>query len=546
MGGALGVDEVPVHLRTQIEKFERRKTVLLVHGMCSCTLETEISDSAGLGPAPEGYHPAWVNAGRFISSREQTLKSLSLKMENGKVVPVNDGVKVRAKPGVEGIHCLNEDSHLPSIPIFRTALDKFGPHFNLMPLNYDWRRWGDIEYAKEVLVDFRAAILASKQVTGRPVDIVGHSMGALVVLWCLNEMGARWVKANVGTLVLVCPAPSGTPVMFPCYAAGPLQGFVNHHIHIPKALEKDVSQASSSWPCLISEFPQECGGIQTWDLDFPFVITPTKKYCVGDVTKFLEDVEALAPERNMGPQLIKGVYQMNSICKAPPVTTHIIYNDGLDTVKQMKYKDEDITVWPEDITFGPGDGTVLAAQLEKLAEEWRKQKRDDASVILHKLPGQVVHAQMIQSPEACDVILKLLPDQPIDGGIYRAWKMTTPTSKLSNCDASEAELRRRTTSDMSTGQQVAAPVEPSRSWWRRGVTGQTFVSDTLADGEGCAAQAEGPVAAAAEATGTRSWFSRRRGMPVTPEQDEDVGVADAAEAPAQAAVLEKSSWWSSR
>merc|ERR1712194_381624 len=50
---------------------------------------------------------------------------------------------------------------------------------------------------------------------GQKATLIGHSMGASVILYMLSVLGDHWVKEHVGEVVLVAPAHVGSPCMLP-------------------------------------------------------------------------------------------------------------------------------------------------------------------------------------------------------------------------------------------------------------------------------------------------------------------------------------------
>merc|ERR1712176_1313901 len=129
-------------------------------------------------------------------------------------------------------------------------------------------------------------------------------------------------------------------------------------------IEKALATITSSWACMVAEFPGKVGGVAAFDEDYPFVKTPDKQYYSKDVSQFLQDTAAIGKESgnknrlHFGSALWPGVLQMRKLMTAPAVPTHIIYGKGQATPTQWEYKSKDITAVPRMIASMPGDSTV--------------------------------------------------------------------------------------------------------------------------------------------------------------------------------------------
>lgn len=275
-------------------------------------------------------------------------------------------------------------------------------------MNFDWRRWGEVAFADEVTEEFRARVELCSFTTGEQVTLIAHSMGASVVLYALTVLGDQWTREHIDQVIMCAPAASGTPSLFPDYACGPVASMADI---LPKQMNHELAAITSTWPCMIAEFPMDIGGIRTFDSDYPFVKTPTKQYRIADVQQFLDDTAQSAIDNGKGADspfcygkaLWPGMLKIAEKCGPPAVPTHIIYGAGQKTPRQWTYSSNDLLAQPRCTGDQPGDNTVTAISIENMAEGWRKR---GCNVTLHQAPDEENHASMIK----CDFAIGTIQD----------------------------------------------------------------------------------------------------------------------------------------
>jgi len=193
---------------------------------------------------------------------------------------------------------------------------------------------------------------------------------------------------------LVAPAHVGSPCMLPNLAHGiigntanmlPSSRFMDH-------LESGMSNISSSWPCMPAEMPMMVGDISPYPADHVFARTPNKVYTMGELSGFLADVAGQAKDRDIPSKLWPGIQEIYAKIRTPEVPTHIIYADQLDTITEVAYDTDDVTQPCVETVTEMGDGTITAAAIETVADEWICRGAD---VHLVRCPEKVNHKNLI-------------------------------------------------------------------------------------------------------------------------------------------------------
>jgi len=377
--------------------------VVCVAGLASSTLEAKYG-ALGL------YHVTYCSISALATYPVETLQGLKLRLTKGNLRDGREvtstasmsGVRVRPVRGTAGISSLNPGEKIP-VAVWKELIDALSGKMNLHAVNYDWRRWGDLLYAEELATNFRKTIEASISKGAGKAVIVAHSMGAPVVLYCLSAQGDRWVENHVDQVILVAPAHMGSPCMLPSFAVGPINTTAESMIPA-HFLEHQIGDICSTWACMIAEMPVHVGGIAPWPSDYAFAFTPARQYGLADVGQFLEDVARHNGQREFGPALFPGVQELASKMRAPPVPAHIIYSDARDTIAQVEYETSDVSLRPRIKSKEPGDGTIVAASITRVAKQWVEA---GAQVVLHKAPGDISHKDLI----ACDFTIDLIHKQ---------------------------------------------------------------------------------------------------------------------------------------
>jgi hypothetical protein len=193
--------------------------------------------------------------------------------------------------------------------------------------------------------------------------------------------------------------------MLPSYAHGPIGTTAESFLPVPSLLENKIGDVCATWACMLAEMPVEVGGSAPWPSEQVFACTPEKNYKLNDMDEFLRDVASSTVKREFGQALFPGVRELASKMKAPPVPTQIIYSDGSDTIAQVAYDSSDLSKPPKVKSSEPGDGTIIAASIERVADHW---VRLGSQAILHKAPGSISHKDLIACEFTVDLVRRLV------------------------------------------------------------------------------------------------------------------------------------------
>merc|ERR1719291_533828 len=126
-------------------------------------------------------------------------------------------------PTMEGIKMMNpKDRFGQAIKVWHGLIETLQQDHHCEGFCYDWRKWGCPKYVKTVVQNFRELVEPlthdERVVEQGPVSVITHSMGGEVILYCLNELGAEWQKKYIKEIIMIAPAPCGSPVMIPSYS----------------------------------------------------------------------------------------------------------------------------------------------------------------------------------------------------------------------------------------------------------------------------------------------------------------------------------------
>eukprot|EP00445_Apocalathium_hangoei_P037722 CAMPEP_0203945516 /NCGR_PEP_ID=MMETSP0359-20131031/81024_1 /ASSEMBLY_ACC=CAM_ASM_000338 /TAXON_ID=268821 /ORGANISM="Scrippsiella Hangoei, Strain SHTV-5" /LENGTH=450 /DNA_ID=CAMNT_0050876695 /DNA_START=1 /DNA_END=1350 /DNA_ORIENTATION=+ len=394
-----------------------RKSVILVHGLASCALQTKVAPSTYRGCAlpcsnAVGWDLTWLSIEEVITGAQRFRNVLELRNVMGvrkDGTPVLstgnlEGVSVRPYPGLEGIARLNP-GELIEVPVWLPLIEAMAPVYRLTPGSYDWRRWGDVVYMEECVEALRAKVEQEHRVTGRLVSIFGHSMGNSLVIYVLSVLGTEWTREHISELVLVAPAVMGSPKQVSAYAHNPastVAGLPNG-MSLPAPVEDFLRRCMDTAPSMASLLPMRVGGVSCFPAHHVFVKTPSRSYMIDDMGHYVQDLQqrlpaGRVPTAKFWPMIQEEFHKI----KAPAVPTHIFYGSEHATVSQVTFRSDDLLATPEVSATAPGDLTVTAASIEALAASWAKQGR--APVHLHMGPRNKdcqEHLGMLKSEWFC-------------------------------------------------------------------------------------------------------------------------------------------------
>lgn len=400
---------VPHVAAEQIRSFDpKKKVVVLVHGMGSCALESKIHKAAHLGAHHKHFKHAFVDM-QHLAEDEKNLEVMVKSLSVERFLDVADsvhGVHVRPVAGLAGIRSLNPEGSEP-IPAFENLIDALSADFNLLCFNYDWRRWGGPDFSDYLCDEFRGTVHGAVMFNGQPVDVVAHSMGAAVAHLCMSEFGPEWQKNNINQCVWISPVHGGSASLLPSWASG-FRADRSDVFPAPELLTKDISKMTASWPCLVAMCPQTHVGSRCCQAEnHVFAKTPTKKYTLGEIGKYLEDVSGCVQGRVNGPGFLPDVKGIWAKLEVPAVPLRILYSTGIRTMSQMKYTTEDLSAWPEVWSRENGDGTMLASTVEMIARNWQEESPELDIQMFTETLG-VSHRNMVSCTFTCNLVPQIL------------------------------------------------------------------------------------------------------------------------------------------
>ena len=193
------------------------KCVALVHGLASCALTSKpptgvanfLCDNCSGGGVE---HLVYVSI-RELVQRPQIVLTLGLEWESTfsqdgiETMKTSDGYEnanVSPVEGLAGIRSLNpgRESNMAPINLWHELIEHL-TDFNLIALNYDWRRWGDLIYIEDYRESFRSKVERAVRISRQPLTMVGHSLGAQVITYMLGFFGPEWTAAHISDTWLI-------------------------------------------------------------------------------------------------------------------------------------------------------------------------------------------------------------------------------------------------------------------------------------------------------------------------------------------------------
>uniref|UniRef100_UPI00398EC2AC phosphatidylcholine-sterol acyltransferase n=1 Tax=Pristiophorus japonicus TaxID=55135 RepID=UPI00398EC2AC len=246
---------------------------------------------------------------------------------------------------------------------------------------YDWRvaAYEQEEYfdkLKKMIEEMHAAY-------GKPVYLLGHSMGNLYILHFLNEQPQEWKDKFIHGFISFGAPWGGSVKSLAALASGDNYGLSLDHL---KIREQQRMTTTSTWL-----LPSK----RSWPADHVFISTPTYNYTHGDYRKFFTDIGY--EEGWFKWQHSKGLL---SDLPPPRVEMYCMYGAGIPTPVTYIYDEGFPSRQPVEIVYGDGDNTVSMKSLS-LCREWKKQQTQKVHVI--EFPGSR-HLDTIYDIHALEVI----------------------------------------------------------------------------------------------------------------------------------------------
>eukprot|EP00913_Durusdinium_trenchii_P022243 g20899.t1 len=386
------------------------KTVVLIHGLASCALRG-IGVEGAAGFLCDNCRSGNVSRLVYVSiselaKRPYIVKGLGLAWEPA---VSKDGVEtmntshgyhnilVNPVEGLDGIKSLNPgaESNLAPILLWQTVIDSLSD-FNLLAINYDWRRWGDLIYIEQLVEKFQNQVQMAVRISRQPTVMIAHSLGAQVITYMMGVLGAAWTQAHISDVILVGPATMGSPSVFAAYANGP--STITHSSVVPVAsfLEQRLRDVASTWPGLLSVMPTALDGLDTFG-GLLMAESPQKTYGGMSSVEFLEDLAACEDDEAfdentlherarkwMEKHLVLNAHRawrkefqnaavmrkgfelhVSPNLRPPSCRVHVIYSDGIDTPSRMKFQ-RNLYHKCQIVGFEKGDDTLTAKSVEQM------------------------------------------------------------------------------------------------------------------------------------------------------------------------------------
>lgn len=221
---------------------------------------------------------------------------------------------------------------------------------------------------------------------GKPVILLSHSLGGLMVLQLLNRATPSWCQKYIRHFVALSAPWGGTIQEMLTFASGYSLG-----VPLVDPLLIRAEQRSSESNLWLMPSPK------LFARDKSLVFTPNATYSAYDIARFLNDIG-----------FSEGVYPYNTRIlplvledlEAPEVAITCIIGSGVLTPESLFYRESGFDKQPE-IVYGDGDGTVNMVSLLALENEWGGKKNQPLKVI--KIEG-VSHTSILEDDSALDEI----------------------------------------------------------------------------------------------------------------------------------------------
>jgi lysophospholipase-3 len=198
---------------------------------------------------------------------------------------------------------------------------------------------------------------ASEKNGNKAVILIGHSFGGRLMLDFLNSTPPLWRKNFIKHLVLLSPTP---PIGF----TETLTNLASGPTCIPMETIPRLALRPMWWSFTSSLLSLPSPTVFGHE---PLIITKHRNYSAYDYQDFLA---ALGFS-------VKGTLPFNKWVdkrvEAPMVPTTYLSGFGVQTPKQVVYRDDNFNVYPENV-YGDGDGVVNWNSVLVFAKELKRQQ----------------------------------------------------------------------------------------------------------------------------------------------------------------------------
>ncbi|XP_048371992.1 phosphatidylcholine-sterol acyltransferase [Sphaerodactylus townsendi] len=238
---------------------------------------------------------------------------------------------------------------------------------------YDWRTGPNDQ--EEYFHNLRALVEEMYDAYQKPVFLMGHSLGNLLILYFLLQQPQDWKDHFVQGFISLGAPWGGAVKSLRVMASGTNQG-----IPIMSSVKlREERQLTTSNPWL---FPTG----MAWPDTHTFISTPFHNYTLRDYKNFFTDInfEDGWYMWNDTKDLLKGL-------PPPGVEVYCLYGTEQPTPVTYIYDDRFPYEDPVDMVYGDGDDSVNKGSLE-LCKRWHGQQKEKVHVM--EMPG-VEHLNLV-------------------------------------------------------------------------------------------------------------------------------------------------------
>ncbi|KMZ75424.1 Lecithin:cholesterol acyltransferase family protein [Zostera marina] len=195
---------------------------------------------------------------------------------------------------------------------------------------------------------------------GKPVIIVSHSMGGLLVLHLLNRNPLSWRKKYIKHFIALSTPWGGAVQVMLTYASG-------YTLGVPLVDPLTVRHEQRSWESNLWLLPSS----KVFDDEKPLVISEKGSYKASNMTTFLKDIGYPEGVELYKKRIVPLVEDEQSKPPMVPITSFV--GSGVDTAELLVYGKNGFDEQPK-IVYGDGDGTVNTKSLMAAERMWEGVK----------------------------------------------------------------------------------------------------------------------------------------------------------------------------